>query len=218
MAKRTVEDELAQLKILSTEPSRPDLDEKLTAALKSRTNLIAARAAGIVGQLKRTSLVKEMIDSFQRFMTDSKYPDRGCTAMNAIAKTLYELGEMRGEGVFLAGVKHIQKEGSFGPPVDVATELRGTCGLGLVRIGHRDALMQLVNLLADPEPQVRMFAARGLAYIDQPAAALLVRFKLLSGDAENQVMSECMNALVRLEPTRAAEFLGQFLDDSDPDL
>jgi HEAT repeat protein len=218
MAKRTVEDDLAQLKALSSEPARPDLDEKLAAALRSRTNLIAARAAGIVGQLKRTALITEMIDAFERFISDPKYPDRGCTALVAIAKTLYELGELRGEGVFLAGVKHVQMEGSFGPPVDVATELRGTCGLGLVRIGHRDSMIHLVNLLADPEPQVRMFAARGLAYIDQPAAALLIRFKLLTGDRENEVMSECMNALVRLGPTRAADFLSQFLDDSDPDV
>src|SRR5262245_29383346 len=106
MAKRTVEADLAALKALSDEPTRPDLDEKLTAALRSRTNLIAARAASIIRQLKRTSLVGEMLESFQRFMSDSKYPDRGCTAMTAIANTLYELGEMRGEAVFLAGVKH----------------------------------------------------------------------------------------------------------------
>jgi HEAT repeat protein len=218
MAKRTVENELAALSALKGEPARADLDQKLTEALRSKVNLIAARAAGIVGQLKRAALVDEMLAAFERFINDAKYPDRGCTALTAIAKTLYELGEARGEAVFVAGVKHVQKEGSFGPPVDVATELRGVCGLGLVRIGHRDAMQHLVDLLADPEPQVRMFAARGLAYIDQPAAALLVRFKLLTGDRENEVMTECMNALVRLQPTRAAEFLGQFLDDSDPDL
>jgi HEAT repeat protein len=171
-----------------------------------------------VGQLKRTALVGEMIEAFGRFIGDSKYPDRGCTALTAIAKTLYELGEARGEAVFLTGVKHVQKEGSFGPPVDVATELRGICGLGLVRIGHPEALSHLTDLLADPEPQVRMLAARGLAYSDQPVAVLLIRFKLLTGDRENQVLTECMNALVRLQPTRAAEFLRQFLDDSDPDI
>jgi HEAT repeat protein len=218
MAKRTVENELAALSALKNEPARQDLDEKLAQAMRSKINLIAARAAAIIGQLRRTVLVDEMIAAFERFLTDSKYPDRGCTALTAIAKTLYELGESRGEAVFLRGVTHIQKEGSFGPPVDVATELRGVCGLALVRIGHRDAMLHLVSLLADPEPQVRMVAARGLAYIDQPAAALLIRFKLLTGDRENEVFAECMNALVRLQPTRAAEFLGQFLDDSDPDI
>ena len=47
----------------------------------------------------------------------------------------------------------MQKEGSFGPPVDVAAELRGVCALGLVKIGYGDVLVELTDLLADVEPR-----------------------------------------------------------------
>lgn len=219
MAKRTsVEDDLAALKALAGEPANPQLAAKLTAALRSRVNLVVARAAGIVLQLKRTGPAGELIAAFDRFLNDDKYTDKGCTALTAIAKTLYELGEPSAEAAFVAGVKHVQMEGSFGPPVDVATELRGVCGLGLVRIGHRDQMIHLADLLADPEPQVRRFAARGLAYSERPEAALLLRFKLHGGDREVEVVTECMNAFVRLDPNRAPEFLSDFLDDSDPDI
>jgi HEAT repeat protein len=159
-----------------------------------------------------------MIGAFDRFLNDDKYSDSGCTALTAIANALYELGEATGEAVFLAGVKHVQMEGSFGPPVDVATELRGICGLGLVRVGYRDVMTHLVDLLADPEPQVRSVAARALAYSERPEAGPLVRFKLLTGDKEIDVVTECMNALVRLEPRRAVSLLGEFLEDSEPDI
>lgn len=218
MAKRTVEAELAELKALSQNPDHPDFTNKLTHALQSKQNLIAARAAGIVLQHKRTGLVGELIAAFGRFLSDPKYSDKGCTAKTAIAKALYELGDAWAEPVFRAGVKHVQKEGSFGPPVDVATELRGLCGLGLVRIGARDYLNSLVDLLADPESQVRCIAARALAYSERPEAALLVRFKLLSGDREVDVITECMNALVRLQPRQAPQVLGEFLDDSEPEI
>ncbi|HEY7087093.1 MAG TPA: HEAT repeat domain-containing protein [Tepidisphaeraceae bacterium] len=219
MAKRsTIEDELSTLRALAGEPNRPDLDEKLSASLRSRQNIIAARAAEIALQLKRSSLGAELIGAFDRFLNDPKFTDKGCQAKTAIAKALYEFGDANAAAVFLAGVKYIQKEAAYGPPVDVAVELRGICGLGLVRIGHREQMHHLVDLLADPEPQARCFAARALAYSDRPEAALLVRFKLHTGDREIDVVTECMNALVRLEPTRAAEFLGEFLEDSDPEI
>src|SRR5262245_29967533 len=121
MAKRsTVEDELAAVRALAGDPNRPDMDERLTAALRSRQNVVAARAAEIALQLKRTGLAAELIGAFDRFLNDLKFPDKGCQAKNAIAKALYEFGDAKAGAVFLAGVKHIQKEAAFGPPVDVA--------------------------------------------------------------------------------------------------
>jgi len=64
-----------------------------------------------------------------------------------------------------------------------------------------------------------MFAARALAYSERDEAALLLRFKLLIGDAEADVISECMSALIRFRgQPDLAEFLGRFLDNSDPQI
>ena len=48
--------------------------------------------------------------------------------------------------------------------MDTAAELRGVCALGLVRMGYRDVLVELADLLMDPEAQARMMAARSLAH------------------------------------------------------
>jgi HEAT repeat protein len=203
---------------LTSEPTSEAARERLRAALNSKTNLIAGKAATVAMKMKLNDLVPDLIPAFDRFLKDSKFPDKGCVAKTAIGKALYEFGDRDAEAVFLAGIKHIQKEGSFGPPVDVATELRGVCGLGLVRIGSRHAMMELAELLADPEPPARAAAARALAYSGRDEAAMLLRLKLLSGDREIDVLAECLTAIVAVQTRHAIPFVARFLDHKDHDL
>jgi HEAT repeat protein len=220
MAKRSnVEAELSELVALGKDPSRPDMVEKLRKALGSTLSFIVAKAATVVAQHKQTSLQSDLIAAFDRYLNDPKYNDKGCEAKTAIAKTLYEFGDPVAAPVFLRGIKVFQISRGFGTPTDPAAELRGISALGLVRIAHRDVMRLLVDLLDDPIPQARMFAARALAYSERDEAALLLRFKLLVGDAEPEVMSECMSALVRFRSQPdLAEFIGRFLDNEDPNL
>jgi HEAT repeat protein len=218
MGKRSVEDEMAELGKLTSQATSDSAREKLKAALNSKTNLIAGKAATVAIKLKLNDLVPDLIPAFDRFLKDPKFPDKGCVAKTAIAKALYEFGDRNAEDTFLAGIKHIQKEGSFGPPVDVATDLRGVCGLGLVRIGSRHALMELAELLADPEPPARAAAVRALAYSGRDEAAMLLRHKLLSGDREIDVLSECLTAIVAVQQRSAIPFVARFLDHKDHDL
>jgi len=218
MAKRPVEDEMAELGRLTSEPLTDAARDKLKAALNSKTNLIAGKATTVAIKLKLNNLTPQLIPAFDRFLKNPKFPDKGCVALTAIAKALYEFGDRDAEATFLAGIKHVQKEGSFGPPVDVATELRGVCGLGLVRIGSRHAMMELAELLADPEPPARAAAARALAYSGRDEAAMLLRLKLLSGDREIDVLAECLTALVAVQARNAIPFVARFLDHKDHDL
>ena len=55
-----------------------------------------------------------------------------------------------------------------------------------------------------------------LGFSGQDAAALLLRFKLTTGDRDADVMAECMSGLVRLWPRKAVEFVGMFLDSPLP--
>ena len=117
---------------------------------------------------------------------------------------------------FLRGIHHVQMEGSWGPPVDAAAELRGICALGLVRAGYRDVLLELAALLMDKEPQARQMAVRAVVYADQENGTLMLRMKVLGGDSDPDVISECLSGLMKLTPKKSLDFVAEFLESNDP--
>ena len=200
----------------SADPTAPAVRGELATALASKTYLIVAKAAALAGEFGLPSLAPELIAAFERFVAPNGPADTGCAAKAAVAQALYEFGTPDAEAIFLRGVRHVQMEPTYGGSVDVAATLRGTCALALVRIGYRDAMLEVTDLLADPEPQARIGAARALAYAGQDAGTLLLRLKILTGDAEADVTAECMSALARLAPRKSVPFLGKFLGTRDP--
>ena len=50
--------------------------------------------------------------------------------MIAIARALFAL-DYDGEGLYLAGMRHVQMEPGWGGSSDTAVELRGMCAMGL---------------------------------------------------------------------------------------
>jgi hypothetical protein len=212
-----VEARLDRLAALRAVPSSPEFRDELVKALESKVNLLAAKAAALAGEFGRRDLAPQLAAAFGRFISDAARSDKGCRALKAIATALFDLGAPAEAGeVFLAGVRHVQKEGGFGPPEDVASELRGICALGLVKIGYPDVMVELADLLTDAEPAARAGAARALGFAGQDAGALLLRFKLKMGDPDLDVMAECMSALVRLWPRKAVAFVGCFLESPLP--
>ena len=197
MAKEKVEDAISRVHALLQAPDSDATTAALRIVLGSKTNLIAAKAARVIEQRKMTTLTDELISAYTRFREAGG--DKGCVAKNAIASALYELGASA-EPVYLHGVQHVQKEASWGPPVDAAAALRGTCALALVRIGHRQALGHAADLLGDPEVQCRIVAARALAYAGHDHAALPIRTKIRIGDVDPEVLAECYIALLKLTP------------------
>jgi HEAT repeat protein len=117
--------------------------------------------------------------------------------------------------VYLKGVRHIQLEASFGPPVDAAAQLRGDSALGLVRTRHPDALFEVVRLLADKEPRVRMGAARALGSVVGETGELLLLLKALSGDGEPDVLAECFSGMLASGTDRSLSFVASYLDHED---
>jgi HEAT repeat protein len=205
-----VEQMISQLASVRANPSAPDAKEIIARALESKVGYVAERAAAIAGELK-LDVTPALVRAFDRFMRSS---DQACGAKTAIAKSLYELGSETPE-VFLAGVRHVQHEPGFGGPVDVAAALRGVCALGLVRIAHRDAMLYVTDLLADPQPQARIVAARACAYSERDEAALLLRLKIRHGDREPEVIAECITAIMKLSPQKSLELVGECLDERD---
>ncbi|HLG96284.1 MAG TPA: HEAT repeat domain-containing protein [Bryobacteraceae bacterium] len=207
---RAIEDALRAILDMRESPEKYDLKRDLAPFLKHRSNHVVAAAVATAERLEASTLAQDMVDCFTNLMHDPAKRDPGCKALLAIAKALASMDQSAARVYFL-GIKHVQMEASFGPPVDAAAELRGVCAQGLARMLHPDALQECVTLLADPEPAARAGAVRAIADYGAPEGALLLRLKALVGDKHEQVIAECFSALLRLAPAPSLEFVAGFL-------
>ena len=162
-------------------------------------------------------LVPALVAAFDHFLEDPVRRDPGCAAKAAIADALYRLNAPEVD-VYQRGIRHVQLEPVYGGKQDTAVQLRGTCGLALVRVHHPDYLIALAELLADREAPARRIAAQALGYSENPAAQPLLRLKALLGDEEPQVLSECLLALLAVAPDASLDFVAGFLDRRPPDI
>lgn len=208
---------LEALSALRSEADHEILLASLRSYLASRSNQIVARAARIARERGVGELVPDLVQGFHRFMKDPKRLDKGCAALSEVARALYEL-DYREPDIYTTGIRHVQMEGSFGPPVDIAAPLRGTCALGLARTNDPQALAEVVSLLGDKEAPARLGAVRALATNGGAAGALVLRFKALTGDADPEITAECFSALLNCERDHALDFVISFVDSPDPEV
>jgi hypothetical protein len=209
--KPTTEEALARIHAIREAPGQYDLRRDLAPFLQHKSNHVIAAAAKALLHFEETSFTTELSAAFLRLIADASKLDAGCKALLAIATTLVTNGEHAAD-CYLRGIRHVQMEGSFGPPVDAAAPLRGLCARGLVRMRHPDAMLEVVNLLADREIAARVGAVLALSDSRGETAELLLRLKLLGRDCE-EVMSEGFAALLSVAPSRSAAFVARFLND-----
>lgn len=207
--RRKLEDTLAALATVRDQPNSAESLAALRAALASRGSFAVAKAAKLAGELELTALGADLVAAFDRLFPEGADADKGCTAKAAIAESLYQLGH-DAAGVFLRGIRHVQMEPVYGGHVDTAVDLRSASAFGLVRIGYRDAIVELGDRLADREPPVRISAARALAYRGGHDGVPLLRLRVLAGD-EPEVIGECLTALLRLSGLGALPFAARVL-------
>ncbi len=212
-----LESQLAALNALRVASMTPDSVVLLRKALGDKNSHVMATAAEIVAENELSELEADLAKAFGALLKQPAKADPGCRAKHALADALYHL-ESAAEEVFLPGARHIQLEPVWGGQADTAAALRGVCGLGLVRMHHRHALIVLADLLADPEPDARIAAARALGYSGDLAAAPLLRFKARSGDERPEVVYECFLALLKVDAEIALPFVAGFLRQADPAL
>ncbi len=211
MAKRpTTEDALAAIHAIRQAPERFDLRGDLAPFLRHKSNHVVAAAAATAERLEVSGLAPDLVEAFERLIRDPAKIDPGCKALIAITQALIQMDDPAAK-VYFAGIRHIQMEGSFGPPVDVAAPLRGLCARGLARMGHPNALLECVTLLADHEIPARAGAIRAIGEAGRPEGVLLLRLKALLDDKEDEIVAECFGALLRLDPGSSVEFVAQFL-------
>lgn len=207
---------LERLTTLRNETDSKVVAAELTKLLKDRSNLVVARAAKIAGELRVVIVVPELVSAFGRLMANPVKLDRRCAATFEIASALHTLDYTEPE-VYRRGIRHVQKEASFGPPVDEAAKLRAQCALGLVRTNDPDALAAVTDLLADPEPHARIGAIRALGACGGDSGALLLRYKARVGDKDPEVFGECLVALLGSDFNRSLPLVQEFVDSDDED-
>lgn len=211
-----IEQALDRLSALKREASSPEaIAPELKKSLSNRSNLVVAKAAKIAGELHSSKSVPDLVAAFERLMVDPQKLDKACAAVTEIAGALHELDYLEPE-IYLKGIHHVQMEGSFGPPIDVASKLRALCAIGLVRTRYPQALEEVMTLLTDRWVDARIGAVRALASNGGEAGALLLRLKVLHGDAEPEVLAECFTGLLAAAPGKSLSFVAGFADAEDP--
>lgn len=211
---RDLEASLAALTDLRSGPMSDSALEQLRKALASKTNLLVARAAQIVGESEIEGFEADLAQAFERLLASPSKADKGCLAKISVAEALYRLGYGQ-ESLFLQGISHIQLDPVYGGKEDTAAKLRVMCAMGLVRMNYPQAMIELARLLADSELDARIGAVRAVAYARQDSGVPLLQFKVLVGDEDSRVLYECFGALLRLSPESSLAFVGGFLDDQD---
>jgi hypothetical protein len=207
----STEDALAAIHAIRQSPETPDLKRDLSPFLRHKSNHVVAAAAATAERLEASALAPHLVEAFERLIVNPAKLDTGCKALVAITQALVQMDDPAAK-VYFAGIRHIQMEGSFGPPVDVAAPLRGLCARGLARMGHPDALLECFTLLADREVPARAGAIRAIADAGRAEGVLLLRLKALLGDKEIEVTGECFGALLSLDPAASVEFVAKFLN------
>ena len=205
-----LEEALSSLKAIRNDLTSEDAVSTLRQVLQSRFSIAVAQATKLVGDAELYDLQIELVKAFGRFMQKPADTDPGCKAKEAIAETLYRQ-EFSDEDIFLQGIHHVQMEKTWGKSVDTAAGLRGICALGLVRMNYPNVMVELADLLADPDPSARANAARAIAYTENREGIPLLRLKAHVGDANPQVLSECFLGLLKLDPDPSLPFVAQFL-------
>jgi hypothetical protein len=210
-----IEQALEKLAALKAAPAARALFDDLHAFLRNRSNLVVAKAAKIAGERRLAELLPDLVTAFHKLMADSARLDKRCAALTEIVAALYAMDYSEPE-VYLKGIRHVQMEGSFGPPIDSAAQLRGISVQGLVRTRFPDALAEAVTLLVDPEPPARIGAVRALAANGGGSGALALRLKVLTGDGVPEVLAECFSGLLSSPSENSVSFVAGYVANEEP--
>lgn len=210
----STEEKLNRLRKLAKGSLSDDDKQEIRKFLASANNIVVAKTAQVVAERRITELIPQLVAAFDRFMKNPLKTDKGCLAKTAIVEALDKL-EYQESDVFLRGIRHVQMEPVYGGHKDTAANLRARCALAFARIDYKEVFFELSTLLADPEIQPRIAAVRSFTCLVCETSELLLRLKILTGDEEPQVLSECFAGLMSIAPKRSLDFVAGFLNSSD---
>ncbi len=212
----TIEQQIAAARRI--EVTKPEGADALREILRKSLGFVVAVAAARIAEHSLVALVPDLVACFERLCEDGAKRDPGCGGKRAIVKALHAM-DWWDDRVFVRGLRIVQREGWAGPdgrpPDDTAADLRGMCGVVHAQLARADALDVLAELLHDDERATRVLAANGIGDSGRRDGTALLRYKLLAGDPEAEVLSACFEALFSLAREDSVAFALRFLDAHD---
>ncbi|MEZ5537071.1 MAG: hypothetical protein R3F02_15790 [Thiolinea sp.] len=205
------EEQLAALNQLASLDDGQAITEAVRQALHSKSRRVIAKAAKICEEKLLYQLEDELIASYRRLLRGK---DPNCLAKSAIMRALVAL-DCHNVDFYLAGLRYVQPEPVWGGTADSAVDIRCSSAMGLVSTTYPRAMVELLTLLYDPEPNARVGAARAIRYGLRYEATLVFKQKLLCGDKEPEVLGECMSGLLTVDPESSMPFVAAYLDHDD---
>jgi hypothetical protein len=205
-----LESVLERLVEIRDDPRAPGASEELREVLAGPLSHAVARAAEIAGNAQLYDLEPDLVGAFERLLDDPVKRDPACRGKTAVVDALQRLDASQGD-LFLRAARTVQLEPVYGGVQDMAAELRGAAGRGLVRMSHPETLAVLAELLADPELTTRMAAVRAVASHGGQAGLPLLRLRALAGD-EAEVVGDCLLGLLQASGAEAIPFVTRFLE------
>ena len=205
------EEQLANLNQLYSLDDEQAITQVIKQALHSKSFRVIAKAAKICEEKLLYQMEDELIASYQRLL---KQKDPNCLAKSAIMRALVAQ-DCHDVDFYLAGLRYVQNEPGWGGPTDSAVDIRCSSAMGLVSTTYPRAMVELLTLLNDPEPNARMGAARAIKYGLRYEATLVFKPKLFCGDEEPEVLGECMSGLLTVDPDYSLPFIATYLDSTD---
>ena len=175
---------------------------------------MVAKAAALAGERLLHERTNDLIAAYARFLQDPIKRDPNCLAKASIARALVQL-DCQQITFFMEGIRYRQLEPVWGGTTDTAVDLRCSCATGLVATGYWRAIQELTALLNDTETPARSGAVRAISCGNPREAEVLLRFKVLSGDKEPEVIGECFTALLSIAADDCLDLVAQFLSGKD---
>jgi HEAT repeat protein len=213
-ARESLDDKLASLRSLRGQNLSTEQKAGLRKRIADRSNLVVASAAEIAGENTLTDLATDLEAAFDRFLVNPLKDDKLCRAKTAIVQALEKM-EHPDPALFLKASSYVQFEPVWGGSEDSATAVRSTALVALARIEGTDSLPILVDAFTDPAKDVRIAAAVALGALGTETAGLLLRLKVRLGDRDPDVLSECLGALLAVDPPSNLPLVREFLDPAD---
>jgi HEAT repeat protein len=212
--KLKTEDKIEALRQCVEHGRKTDARDCLQKSLKEKSNFLVAKAAEWTAEQLAYDLIPDLIAAFTRFLDDANSSDKTCAAKRAISRALYDL-DYDDAAFFRNHLNYRQMEPVWGGSVDTAVEVRCTCALGLVASGDPQAVLYLLQLLHDEEYQARVGAVKAIEMILPFHAEIVLRHKILQGDAEPEVIAQCFSSLAKVAAEESLAFISGFLTSDD---
>jgi HEAT repeat protein len=220
-----VDDQLRRLGELRRADVSAEMIEEVRKGLKSASGFVVAKAADVVREKRLDALRGEMVEAFERCLAGGEKKDKGCEGKLAIVKAMHEL-EWEEIDLFRKGVKCVQMEPTWGGSMDAGANVRAASAVALARTRYPRVLMELVKLLVDPEPRVRIAAAEAVGAAGRSEGEMVLRLKVMMStrvdplrarmiEPEPEVITACLSSILQLGRSSSVKFVAEYLDSPD---